>query len=181
MLTTIWKDFDRYGAPTPGAWKPLLRQIDDMFNELRVPAWPEGAVGFSPVYDVHESEEAYTLSFDVPGVDRDEIAIELLGSRLSISGERKAAGSRQGNGESRYGKFEVVFTLPDGVKADAIEAVHKDGVLTLTVPKPVTAKATRIRINESTEKGGFFKNLIGEKKNAAKEVDVKQEHVAMAN
>ena len=160
--------FSRSLEPTTyGLWRPLLRQLDDLLEtqaaaQAKAPeSWAQGGGEFAPVYDLQEVDDHYVLSFDIPGVQRDDLNIELTGNRLVVSGERKCDGRAI---RGRHGKFQQVFTLPDGITAEGLVAEHKDGVLRLTIGKPSTVRATKIKIADSTGKSGFLKNLIGDKK-----------------
>lgn len=190
MQIRLWKEMDRLANPGQSTRNQLLRQFDDMFNQLMGPTtWAETTPEFAPSYDIQEADDRYWLSFDIPGVDRNDLSIEIEGNRLTVSGERKGD-TYQGSSasrRSRYGRFQQVFTIPDGVSAEAVEANCKDGVLTLSIPKPATARTQKIKIGdgsdkESSAKGNFFKSLVGDKKGSKESaVDVKQESVTMAN
>jgi HSP20 family protein len=139
-----------------GMWRPLFRQLDDLFEppaarEVRGPSRAE----LDLPYDIEEADGHFVLSFDVPGVSRDDLSIELTGSRLLVTGERKAEGQ---NSRRRCGKFQRAFTLPEGTSAEAITAELKDGVLRLFIQKPVAAQPTRIKIAQSTSTPGSTKS-----------------------
>lgn len=173
---------------TYGFWRPLLRQLDEMFdqqasqNREQVDA---GQSDYVPNHEVDQTEEHYVMSFDVPGIHRDDLNIEVTGNRLLVSGERKPEGR---SGSRRYGKFQRLFTLPDGVTADDVVAEHKDGVLRLAIQKPAAAKAIKIKIADGaaqTREGGFFKNLVSGKRQKdtieIKGATSRNDSVAMAN
>jgi HSP20 family protein len=90
------------------------------------------------------------LSFDLPGVPEDKIAVELEDNVLTISGERERkeehSGDRFYRYERRYGQFARSVTLPTGVKESDIKADYRDGVLEIRVPKPEEQKPKRIKI-----------------------------------
>lgn len=106
---------------------------------------------WAPPLNVWESEDTVTYSFDLPGVPQGEISIEAEDGRLTISATRTRAADldheRFYRLESRYGTFSRTVGLPQGVSEDAIAADYKDGVLTITVPKPEQPKAKRIMIS----------------------------------
>ena len=152
----------------------MQRQIDRIFDELSVP-WGEeilplsGRAAFTPACDVQETDNHYLMSFDLPGVKKDDLKIELIGNELCVSGERresreeKSAAHRQW--ERSYGAFSRSFTLPQGVKADQIETDYRDGVLHVAVPKTEGAKAQRISIGE---RPGLMQKLLGHRKEEKK-------------
>jgi HSP20 family protein len=113
------------------------RSFQQLFNEFTE---PKETLEFTPAYDVQEQEDKYLLSFDVPGIDRNDLNIELLGSKLTVSGERKTPGKRGR-------KFSLAFNLKDGVTPEQVEAAHKDGVLTLSIKKPVAARPAKIAVS----------------------------------
>ncbi|GHS87207.1 heat-shock protein [Campylobacterota bacterium] len=131
----------------------------DPFQELRkhleaLSERTEGAPNlssFSPAVNTRESGEAYTITLDLPGVEKDAIAVDLKDNVLTISGERKFENEAREEDyyrlESRYGRFERRFSLPDNTNPDAIEAGYKNGVLTLTLPKTQPMGAKQININ----------------------------------
>ena len=126
------------------------------------------SVNFQPSCDVHETDNHYMVSFDMSGVKKDDVKIEMRSNQLVVSGERR---NEARSGRS-YGKFERAFTLPDTINTEKIEAHYEDGVLSIALPKAEAAKTKTIEIQ--TGNGGFFNKLLGSKKEGAKELkDVK--------
>jgi len=113
--------------------------------------------GFTPLIDVHETEDEYLVKIDLPGVRSEDVNVEVNDSVLSLSGSRAAdeAGTAQ-LVERPYGSFARTLTLPQGVDSDSIEAGYHDGVLELRIPKPVERKPKKITI------GAGGKNAIEE-------------------
>jgi HSP20 family protein len=109
--------------------------------------------GFTPLVDVHETEEEYLVKIDLPGVKSADVNVEVNDNVLSISGSRVAdeTGTAQ-LVERPYGTFTRTLTLPQGVDSDSIEAGYHDGVLELRIPKPAERKAKRITIGTSGKK-----------------------------
>jgi HSP20 family protein len=103
-----------------------------------------------PSVDVWETEDELVLSFDLPGIAEDDIAVELEDNVLTVSGERQRTSEHSSERfyrfERRYGTFSRSVTLPPGVKEDAINADYKDGVLEIRVPKPEEQKPRRIKV-----------------------------------
>lgn len=134
-------------------------------------------VNFQPSCDVNETKDHYLVSFDMPGVKKEDIKIEVQGNQLVISGERQRE-VKEENGEATlhhermYGRFERTFTLPATIAADKIEAHYENGVLNVGLPKAETAKGRTIQIQ--TGQGGLLSKLLGAKKETNKELkDVK--------
>lgn len=150
-------DFDRmFDGLTRSFVAPMLR------TELRSEYRPE--TSFVPPYEFNEAEQGYLLSFDVPGISKDQIKIEVKERELRISGERKQldAGT-QGTrtySERCYGQFDRSFSLPKDVDVENIEARHENGVLELMLPKAAKAQPRTIKIGSGE---GFFSKLVGNK------------------
>ncbi len=131
-------------------WEPVT--MNRLFNNFF--DTPTGAAVASrrwiPEMDLAETPDAYVLRADLPGLAPEDVSIELENRVLSISGERKAEQLGEGAGYRRVerasGAFRRTLTLPAGVEADAITAAFDNGVLTVTVPKPVAAKPHRVAI-----------------------------------
>jgi HSP20 family protein len=93
---------------------------------------------FVPEVDVEEHEDRYALTLDVPGVQKDDLKVEVEDRILRISGERKKAehpDAKHTTWGRSYGTFTRAFSLPDDVDTESLEALHKDGVLRIEVKK----------------------------------------------
>jgi HSP20 family protein len=105
---------------------------------------------FFPVVNVKEEPEKYVVEVEVPGVDPDEMEIELKGSMLIIKGEKKFEKESDEDEihliERRYGAFRRTLTLPDNILADEITAKNKNGVLYISIPKGKEKDSKKIRI-----------------------------------
>lgn len=131
----------------------------------------EGTNVYQPKCDISESKDHYLASFDMPGVKKEDIKIEVQGNQLVVTGERRIdeVNLRQ---ERMYGKFERTFNLPTTVDTEKIEAHYENGVLSIAIPKAETTKARTIQIQNGQD--SFFSKLLGSKKDTAKELrDVK--------
>jgi len=91
--------------------------------------------------DLHENAETNTVTatFELPGVNKQDVHIETLPGRLRVSAESKMSEEHEKDGyairERRYGKFARTLQLPQGVKDEEIKANMENGVLTVTFPK----------------------------------------------
>ena len=106
----------------------------------------EGA--WSPLVDIEETDDAWIVEADLPGVKRGDVEVELRDGELAISGELKER-ERRGllrRRTRRTGRFDYRVTLPGEFDADAIDASLEHGVLTVRVPKPQRAQPRRIEI-----------------------------------
>ena len=107
-----------------------------------------------PFADLSETDDAYVVKAELPGVNKDQANIQLQDRELVITGEIAEPGDGGGNGHGhrrhhssrRTGRFELRTYLPGDVNADAVTAQLSDGVLTVTVPKSEAAKPRKIEI-----------------------------------
>jgi HSP20 family protein len=108
---------------------------------------------FVPSFDIKETGDAYVFAADLPGVQKEDLDINLTGSRLTIAGKRESEAHKEGENyfasERSFGHFSRVFTLPEGVDAAGVKAEMKDGVLTLTIPKVPEIQPRQITISAS--------------------------------
>ena len=115
----------------------MMSMIESMFNESAGKF--ERHVFFTPRVDVTENAKAFELHVSLPGMKKEEIAIDIEGDVLTLSGERKLktedSSSKYHVVESYYGKFSRSFTLPENTVKSDIAATYTDGVLLVVVPK----------------------------------------------
>jgi HSP20 family protein len=105
--------------------------------------------GFTPPADVEETDDAYVIEIELPGVNKDDVDIEITGRRVSVRGERKEK-ERVGilrRRERVVGRFDYEVTLPGDVDDAQVQASFDDGVLTVRAPKPEHARPRRIKIS----------------------------------
>ncbi|QOY54736.1 Hsp20/alpha crystallin family protein [Candidatus Sulfurimonas marisnigri] len=103
--------------------------------------------GFVPVVNTREGEFAYHVDVDLPGVEKDDIKVDVEDNVLKISGERNFKKEVKEEDyykvETSFGKFQRNFTLPNNVDAENISASSKDGVLEVIVPKVDVKKSKK--------------------------------------
>ncbi|MCD6283386.1 Hsp20/alpha crystallin family protein [bacterium] len=139
----------RYGADFPA--RSLRREMEQLFEDFFGTS-TEGAklTEWSPLVDIKEEDNGFKVKVDLPGMDKDDICIEVDGNRLAISGERKFEQEEKKENyhfvERSYGKFYRSFTLPAIVQADKIDATYKDGVLEVNLPKKEEVKPKKVTI-----------------------------------
>lgn len=94
---------------------------------------------FAPLVNTREGEFAYHIDVDLPGLKKEDINIDIKDNTLTISGERKLKEEVKEEDyykvETSFGKFQRMFTLPDGVDIENISASSSDGVLEIIIPK----------------------------------------------
>ncbi|HJQ50808.1 MAG TPA: Hsp20/alpha crystallin family protein [Gaiellaceae bacterium] len=128
---------------------PFLAAPFRLMDELMRSAGNGGnrVTGFTPLVDVHETEEEYLVKVDLPGVKADDVNVAVNENVLSLSGSRVAEETGQAQLVERpYGSFVRTLTLPQGVDSDSIEAGYQEGVLELRIPKPAEQKPKKITI-----------------------------------
>jgi HSP20 family protein len=116
---------------------------DPFFNGQQVSA-------FAPAFEVKETNEAFVLRADLPGVEDKDLDIALHNGVLSVSGSRQADERKEGEAyalyERQFGSFSRSFALPDVADGERIEAKLEAGVLTLTIAKKAAAKPRKIAV-----------------------------------
>jgi HSP20 family protein len=133
-------------------YNPFNELFRDDFWNIGVRAFGNDADwrGFTPAVDVLDNEKAYVLKVEVPGLKPEDIDVTLENNVLTLKGERKLEQESERHGyrrvERRYGSFARAFVLPEGARADAIEATVKDGVLSVTIPKAEAPAPRKIAV-----------------------------------
>lgn len=126
----------------------LSRQLGSYFDSWRqLPRLLDEA--FTPLADLEETDDAYTVEVELPGIKKDDIDIQITGRRLEVSGERKEK-ERVGilrRRERVVGRFHYEVLLPSDVEEDGVEANLDNGVLTIRVPKPASERPRRIEVH----------------------------------
>ena len=132
-------------------WREL-ENLTGQMNQLLESSFGQSGLasvaGWAPAVDVEETEDAYRVEAELPGVHRDDVQVEVGGGVLTITGDFKEK-ERTGilrRRTRRTGRFEFRTTLPMAVDSDKISASLQDGVLTVTVPKTAEAKPRRVEI-----------------------------------
>ena len=130
----------------------LSNRLQRMLGEVADDASAESGWAWAPAMDIEETAEELVLRADLPGLEPDEVSIELENGVLTLSGERTARESRDDPNrrfhifERRFGTFRRSISLPRTVNADEITAAFDRGVLTVRLPKVQEAKARKIEI-----------------------------------
>lgn len=127
-------------------WDPLR---DLLAIQQRLDPFAPGPPGWAPAVDLQETADHYVLTAELPGLTREDIQIELVDGRLTLSGtrrERDLPCEQYHRVERGHGSFSRTFQLPVPVDADRIVADLRDGILTITCPKAREASAHRIDV-----------------------------------
>lgn len=120
----------------------FFRGLDRPFSFLGPKAWP--------AVDVAEKDDAIVVRAEVPGCRPEEIDISVYGNTLTISGEKKESREQNAEGyyhmESSYGSFRRDIPLSAEIDESKIDAVCKDGILSITLPKAEKSKAVKVKV-----------------------------------
>lgn len=135
---------------------PYNRLFHDLFGEFRPASGIANEFGGSayglPI-DVEEDVQGYTVRADLPGIDRDDIKVNIHDDVLSINAETTAETSddsvRAVIRERRFGKFSRSLRFPVPVDGEAIAASYDNGVLSITLPKAEHVKPRQIPVTVS--------------------------------
>lgn len=109
----------------------------------RMPAW-------MPSADIEETDDAYVLEVDLPGVRREDLDIELRDNEVRITGEikQKECKGILRRQTRRVGQFDFVVMLPTDIDSDQVDADLRDGVLTVRLTKAKASQPRRIEVKD---------------------------------
>jgi HSP20 family protein len=149
-------------APSPfGLMRRVMEDLDGLFegfggltprSDLSSRSGERGRSAWVPAVDVVEGDGQLVIRADVPGLNKDQIQVEVQDGNLVISGERKEEHEERQSGvyrvERSYGSFYRVVPLPEGVNAEQAKASFANGVLEITMPAPQQPQPRRLEIKE---------------------------------
>lgn len=145
--------FQRPAIRSPWPFPSLAREFQREMNDaLRgVGTAYHGPRGVFPPVNLHETDEGYVLTAELPGVSPDDIDVSIEGATVTLSGQRKveyAAGDGVSvhRRERQSGSFRRAFELPAEIDFDRAKATHKHGVLKLELPKSPALQPRQIEI-----------------------------------
>ncbi|WP_300543911.1 Hsp20/alpha crystallin family protein [Maricaulis sp.] len=133
----------------------LRDDVDRMFQSLWRGSpltgldWPRTATtGWAaPAVEFSETDKAYVVTAELPGLDKSDVDISLQGDMLILSGEKRSEHDDKRENvhlsERRYGRFQRAFTLPDDVDASKIEAEFRNGLLHISLPRHPEKRASK--------------------------------------
>jgi HSP20 family protein len=147
VMREMTSEFDRwFGEPA----RPFFR-----WPSLRRRAISE--VGWYPEIDVFERDNRLVTKIDLPGINKEDVKVEVTDGQLVISGERKSEAEEKGEEfyrcEREYGSFYRSVPLPKDAKLEDVKAIFADGVLEVSVPVPAQpeSKVRKVEIQESAK------------------------------
>jgi HSP20 family protein len=132
------------------------RMFEDFLGRRLRPFWPERwwpSAGFeiaTPSVDLYEEKDDIVVKAELPGMEKDNIEVNLSGNRLTIKGEKKQEEEVKKEGyyrsERSYGSFVRNLELPREVQIDKVKAAFKNGILEVRLPKTEKAKKKETKV-----------------------------------
>ncbi|MEL6382818.1 MAG: Hsp20/alpha crystallin family protein [Cyanobacteria bacterium J06626_18] len=140
-------------------WQPfremqeVQREMNRLFEDMLAPSARGNSLSaaFSPAAELEETEDAYQLKLEVPGMEPDDIDIEMTAEAVLIKGERKTEIKEEDGGmtrtEFRYGQFQRVIPLPGRINNQSVAAAYKNGILHLELLKAEEEKNRVVKVS----------------------------------
>jgi HSP20 family protein len=133
-------------------FKEMQRMIDRLFEEFPY-EWPTFSKSMDEVIapmDIFESDKGYEIEAELPGMNKNDIEVNVTDRVLTIKGEKSDERKEEKKGarilERSYGSFERSFTLPEDAEPEKIEAKYENGVLKLVIPKRPESKSKKVKV-----------------------------------
>jgi HSP20 family protein len=124
-----------------------FRGLEEIFNQ----SMTEPRIGMTPRMDVTETDQAYIVKAEIPGVKKDDIKVNVDGNQVSISAQTQQEAQQQGENllvtERSWGQYYRSFTLPQPVDDTQANAEYHDGILELTLPKKTGGTAKTLAVH----------------------------------
>ena len=141
------RSMERWRGWPRDVWEGEFTQLWNRMSQLFESAGQGGPDTWMPMVETEETNDAYLVRAELPGMKRDDVRVELNGNDLRISGE--VTEKEEGEGKPlrhRHGKFAYRTTLPADADPENVEAQLGDGILTVRLPKAPQAQARKIEI-----------------------------------
>lgn len=151
---THWRPFGHIERWEPfGEFDTLRKEMDRLFDQFGLDWKGDGnGFGFVPSAEMDETDTEIHLKLEVPGMESDDLDIEVTDEAVAIKGERKSETKTEEEGRFRsefhYGKFERLIPMPTRIVKDQVAAEYKAGVLRLTIPKSQeeTTESVKVKV-----------------------------------
>lgn len=142
-----------WDSPIDRIERRMNQLFDHIYNDfasssaLARPLSTRGSSVLNPAVNIYETDKAWAIHAELPGVKKEDIKIDLQGDTLTISGETKFSQEFTKDNaryqERREGVFSRTLTLPDNVDRDKIQAKYENGILELQMPKSTDSTTSR--------------------------------------
>ena len=160
---------EKSSSGLPQTWQPferLRREVNRLFDDFDGGFWRTPFVSSSfdiapfrrpnvtfatvPAVDIAETDKAYEITAELPGIDEKNVEVKVANGVLTIKGEKQEEKEEKNKDyymrERSFGSFQRSFSVPEGVDGDKIEASFKKGVLSVTLPKSTEAQKAEKKI-----------------------------------
>jgi len=160
---------EKSSGGVPQTWQPfesLRREVNRLFDDFDGGFWrapfasslldiapfrrPSVTFAAIPAVDVAETDKAYEITAELPGLDEKNVEVKVANGILTIKGEKQEEKEEKKKDyymrERTFGSFQRSFEVPEGVDGDKIEASFKKGVLSVTLPKSAEAQKAEKKI-----------------------------------
>jgi HSP20 family protein len=141
---------ERHPWQLPTPFQEATQEVDRLFDELIYRRWgrrPERVQDWAPQLDLYETKTTFVLEADLPGVSKQNVAVEVKNGELVLRGIRSVTHTGRGENffrqERRSGQFVRRVRLPASVNPDRIHATFRNGVLRVSLPKIRTTRRRR--------------------------------------
>ena len=129
----------------------INRMFDESFDRSRYPGDDVGLRAWRPAVDIYETENGIAIDVELPGISKEEVAVEVKDDILTLKGERSVNPLIKEDDyyrrERQYGPFKRSFTLHQNIQPAQITATFKDGILRIDIPRPSEERAKQITVN----------------------------------
>lgn len=133
-----------------GNIKDIFEYFLNDFYPITTPFTNESKRNLPPRVDISETEFDYNLDVELPGIDQKDIDVKIDDNILTIKGKKEQkAETKEKNYYTReiyYGSFQRSISLPNNIKADAVDAKYENGILHITIPKKTHETAKKIEV-----------------------------------
>lgn len=130
---------------------PEFDVLGRFFDDLELPIVFGRDGGVVPAFDIAETDKAYTITGEIPGIEAKDLNVTYANGMLHITGEKRREQEEKDERfyqiEREYGSFHRDFCLPEDVMADKVEAMYRDGVLKINLPR-TEIETKRIEVKE---------------------------------
>jgi HSP20 family protein len=160
---------EKSSGGVPQTWQPfdsLRREVNRLFDDFDGGFWrapfasslfdiapfrrPNTTFVAAPAVDVAETDKAFEIAAELPGLDEKNVEVKVANGVLTIKGEKEDEKEEKKKDyymrERSFGSFQRSFEVPEGVDSDKIEANFKKGVLSVTLPKSADAQKAEKKI-----------------------------------
>lgn len=130
----------------------LHRNLDRIFDDFQPMNNKHTKFNFHPACEILEDPNHYILRFEIPGMKKEDIKIELHENTIRVAGEKRREKSEASSNlkhhysELEYGSFARSFTLPTSINAEKVHAIYEEGILTITLNKSESSKLRQINV-----------------------------------